>query len=457
MEDSEPPASEETPRDPLQLTPLRRAARKRGPEPDPDSDEVTDQAIALLRTLFTQSKGGEGADSSATPERSQSLLQAKRLSRTGSAGDGGAAEPETRPEPGVGGAGAGAADVGTPALRVMKPRATRPPREVNRGPWLVWGAVACLALVGGWTVFHGLQSHPAAGSGAETSGRPSATVSPSGEKPASDEALGMADLVLAAMEQGNVARAAELLADAQRRRLPLPGANYQSALLALHDGGFIPATRWLDASVEAGEAVPECLYLRATIAASAGDYRLVAGTFEKAARYAPFNPRYYFYWGEALRRQGKPLEAVERFEHALHCRPSAADADLIGFKLNLARVEAGNDPEFQASLASKLTQEPVSANLLLVAAANEINRATYAAATPYLQRAAQMLPPVVFQSRLRDYYFRLPAQQKEVAAEWAALTPPPPPRAAETPSQEAKRPVVDPATRSLAESDPACW
>lgn len=454
MEGSDtPPPEEGTPEARAPLTPMRRSVRKRTEsEPVSPDDSHIAGAIALLSSLYAQSKGGEGAES-ATPERTQSLLQAKRLSRSGggTAGDAGptpATEPGARPESTGPGGGA--------ALGKMTPRMARPPRRRAWSPVLVWGVAAGIALLGFGVIWYWPGGKPGTPDSAATpEAANSAPSRPPGDLSVSDEALRVADEVLVAMEKRDDAGAVALLEEADRRKLFLPGLRYQMGLLAYRQHDSDKARHWLNASIDAGELRPECAYLLAADMATRNDYPAAAAQMRTAARLTPFSPRYSFFWAECLRRAGKPIEAIEHFEQARRCRPSSGDLELILFKLNLARIEAGNDPEFQADVAKKLTVEPVSGNLLLIGAANEISHYHYAAATPYLQRAAQALPPGVMQARMRDYLFRPPTNDPALAAEWAALVPAPAAPAPGEPSTPS--PLVDPATRGLVDADPAGW
>ena len=151
------------------------------------------------------------------------------------------------------------------------------------------------------------------------------------------------------------------------------------------------------------------------------------------------------------------------------------DTDLIIFKQRLARIEVGNDTSFQAELAAQLDREDVSGETWLLAAANEISRAAFPAAVEDLRRAAHLLPPALLRSRLRDYVFQAQARQPDLAAFWSSLAPAPAgvpaatpagtsaatpvgnPTATPPPAPPPVRTLVDPATRGLAEADPACW
>ena len=270
----------------------------------------------------------------------------------------------------------------------------------------------------------------------------------------SDAALKVANLAIDAIEKGDFAKASGLLDEAQRENLSWPDMDYQGALLALSQGNVESAARWIDRSIAARQSVAECLYLRANQDAATGNYQLAAQSFQEAARLTPFNPRYFFFWAECLRRNGNPSLAITQFEQALRCRPSSVDTELILFKMHLARIETGSDIGFQAQLQSKLSHPPVAGDTLLLAAAEEINEGNTAASQEYIRKAAQVLPSATLEQRLRDFVFKTqlpPTQTAELR-----------PVSGSAPATGATRPVrrrvlIDPATRSMADADPGDW
>ena len=156
-----------------------------------------------------------------------------------------------------------------------------------------------------------------------------------------------------------------------------------------------------------------------------------------------------------MRRHGNSAAAIAQFQQALRCRPNSADTELILFKIGLTKLEANTDLIFKTELHDRLAQEPVSGDTLLLAAADAISRNDFAEAADDLRRAALILPPRVFQSRARDYIFQQQATQPEIAAVLKLTLPTT--AANPTPTQRPGHVLIDPATRSLAEADPAGW
>jgi tetratricopeptide (TPR) repeat protein len=450
----------------------------------PKLKEALAQVIAYLNSLHSniEDETPEAEPSSLAP--GQTILQAKRLSRRGVTVAEGFVKPyEPAKEPPEGnshpafdledlgepspqnGDPAGGddppfydqrdvADSGRPRhwVPAAAPEGEAPDSAVHRhlAGWLaliaVLGLVLLCSLVYLWVAVipgsHGSRLAPAS---------PAAAGRPNPAK-ASDGALKTADQVIDSIQAGDFAKASGLLDQAQRQGIILPDMQYQGALLALTQGNVDEADAFIDRSIAANESVAECLYLRANLQASKGDYQGAADSFEEATRSTPFNPRYFFFYAECLRRLGNPGAAIPQFERALRCRPSSADGELILFKLGLAKIETGTDTEFQGNLDQMLSKKPVSGDTLLLAAANEINQIDYPKAAEYVRQAEQVLPAAILKSRLRDFAFT--SQSFE--------TPPPAPApkpalAAGSVPPVRKRILVDPATRSLADADPGTW
>ena len=131
----------------------------------------------------------------------------------------------------------------------------------------------------------------------------------------------------------------------------------------------------------------------------------------------PPTGKYFFYWGECLRREGKPQAAVTAFEQALERPYTAEDGDLYLFKQRLAKVELGHDEVFNAELASHLKQPPVGGEWLLLAAAQDFEHQAYASAGERLKQATDRLPSAVYAAITHDYLFQAQAKRSEVATQ----------------------------------------
>ena len=486
MESPSPESVDELPEENQPPPLLRRSLFKRGEEPlGGSTSEQLGLVLDYLGTLQAQVRADEqrAAQAAAATEPGRKVLQEKRLSRSGMPFDSvighyvhpnGAesatpylvAEPGILPESGwmdvpADLSGYVSLPLGAPSVRPLpygafSPDASPSPPRSAWSRWLLPGlvgfAVAALAAACLAWYTRSLRPQPAS---LLASRETAAAVDDFPVDPTvSDDALAAADETLDAVNQGDLARAAAVLTDAHRRNLRLPGLSYQLALLALKRGDENQLDFWTNRSFTAHEFASECCYLRALDANSHGHFQEAVDDLASAAHFNPFNPRYPFFWAESLRRIGKPALALPHFEQALRARPAPADADLITFKQRLARIEAGDDATLQAQLAEHLVHEPVPGDTWLLGAASKIRDGAYPAAVGDLRHAAAVLPPTVFRTRMRDYFFVSQAAQPDLAAFFNSLPPLP---AASHPPAGSDKILVDPATRGLADADPAGW
>lgn len=441
------------------LFPVRRPLYKRS-EPPPSASEQLESVIEFLRRL--QKNIVQVAPPTEEPSPTalgSTLLQLRRLSRSGVVPDpfeiGVLPKPpkieavppvEAAPRPAV---------EATPAPEEALPPTEPPPPGRRHGMSLILIGGLCLVTLASvayvWMHVVPLLPVSTAPRGPVARGTPG----PAPEQEISEEALKLANLVLEAMQQGDFKRASDVLAQAQKQAVTLPGLYYQAALLAFNQGKSMEADNFLEQSIRANEAVPDCWYLRAnTLFYTEGGPAQAAEAFEQAVAAAPFNPRSYFFRAECLRRNGNAAAAVTQFQQALRCRPNSTDTELILFKIGLTKIESNTDVIFKTELHDRLAQEPVSGDTLLLAAADAISRNEFAEAAGFFKRAALVLPPRIFQARVRDYVFQAQVKQPDIAGVLKLTL------SAAAPSQPAPRSgrvLVDPATRSLAEADPAGW
>ena len=317
-------------------------------------------------------------------------------------------------------------------------------------PWWIWiGAQACGfgLLLGGY--FLGQAWSPAA-----RPGSPHPTDGPgydakSMSRMGGERALEAANRGLKAERSRDFPAARSIYREMMNRQTPMPGAEYRLALLSLHEGDYVQTETHLNRSVLAGDDVADCCLLRASLAGMKSNYAEAATQLAAAVRAQPFNAKFYFCWGEALRRAGRLPEAIERLTETLDRPDNAADRELYLFKLRLARIESGGEPAFDAEVAAHVEQPSPGGDWLLLAAAREIGGGNFAVAAERLEQAKATLPPEVFSLYVQDYLFQAQAARQELSG---ILSVPPP---SSQPLENS--PIQDPAVWTAAEADPAVW
>ena len=326
----------------------------------------------------------------------------------------------------------------------------RPPRKKRKKALVlavVQGTGFGLLLLGIWL---GRQTvSPAANSEDTTPAAPARVRVPGDSFRISERALQAVNEALHAAHQGDIEEAGKRFNQLLTTNPDLPGVQYQLARLALQSGDLLAADLHLDRSSDAGESMAACCYARARFAAKQGNYAEVARQFQAAAHEEPFDGRSFFYWGEALRRQGQPLSAISALDQAIDRAHTPPDGLLYLFKEKLARVEVGNDEAFNTELNDHLKQSTVDGEWLLLAAARDILNSKFAAAADSLKKASTTLQPGEYDLLVKDYVFQIAANEPVLAALVQ--------RPVIANSTEQNGPFLDPTVLSPAFADPAIW
>lgn len=270
-----------------------------------------------------------------------------------------------------------------------------------------------------------------------------------GQPGLSEQALQVANEGLRAEHAGDVDGARKIYETALSKHVELAGINYRLALLAVQRNDRLEAEQRLERSTLDGESVADCCYVLARLAADKGDYEEMGHQFQRATHAQPFVGKYFFYQGEATRRQGQPQAAATAFEQALDRPYTAESGDLYLFKARLAKVEYGHDDAFNAELASHLKQTPVAGEWMLLAAAQELDHQAYADAAEHLRLAADRLPSTVYSAYTHDYFFQGFAKRSEVMSLLNRMPP--------LVISSAGPTVLDPGSWSPQRADPAIW
>ena len=265
----------------------------------------------------------------------------------------------------------------------------------------------------------------------------------------SEPALQAVDAALLTAYKGDLTGARKLLNQLLVQHPEVSGVQYELSQLAIRDGDSLDGDLHLDRSSGAGEFLAACCYTRARFAGTKGKYSEVTRQFEAAVHEEPFNAASFFYWGEALRREGQPKAAIDVFDRALTRAHTTAEDKLYIFKQRLARVEMGNDEAFEAELTTHAKETPVDGDWLLLDAARNILHSALPAAAESLKRAATALPASVYDLRVKDYLFQGVAKQP-------VLTPLLQ-RPIVTDSTEVNAQFMDPSIISPTLADPAIW
>ena len=266
-----------------------------------------------------------------------------------------------------------------------------------------------------------------------------------------------ADLInqaMAAEGQSDFAKAASLLERVQGERIRVAGLDYHLALLAYEANDLPRALVLLNQSMEKGENVAACYNLRGTLNNRTKGIIRGLDDLATATQFDPFEAKYFYFQGEALRRAGKPQAGLQQLQLALDRLREPSQEGIYRLKIRLAQIELGRQDEFKSQLAEELRRNPPALDWILTAAAVEMHGGRFDAAAGYLDQALTLVDQETLNVRLRDYFFYGFANEKSLVRFYAPILHPNAPPAAAAP-KASEPPPANPATPIPADASPA--
>ena len=185
-----------------------------------------------------------------------------------------------------------------------------------------------------------------------------------------------------------------------------PSMEIEAARAALYAHDFQGAQALLGKATQ-NRPLADAALLGALLHLTAQEYDAADTSFAQAVATDPARADIYYFWGENLRREGKPLLAAEKFKAALSRNQYENVEPLYLLKYWLSLIQSdqegpsGEGAKIDASLASP---HPSSA-ALFAGAARAIKAADYKAAAGFITRAQAITDPSVFGVVLRDPTF----------------------------------------------------
>jgi tetratricopeptide (TPR) repeat protein len=116
---------------------------------------------------------------------------------------------------------------------------------------------------------------------------------------------------------------------------------------------------------------------------------------------------------EALRRAGRPAEAIPPLEKALALSP---DSPLYALKLRLARIQSGQDAPIEEQAAAELKKSPPPPDWLITSAAIALHRHDWAEAAAILLHARRVLQRQIYDDIILDPAFSSYSARPELSA-----------------------------------------
>jgi tetratricopeptide (TPR) repeat protein len=217
----------------------------------------------------------------------------------------------------------------------------------------------------------------------------------------------LVEQALAAERLGNWREAVERLLVAKQRNLGYRDILYHAGKLCYDHGDFNGADRLFERATAFGEQVDTANYMRGLIALGRNDLPAAEQFFEAAINAEPFTPGYYYNLAEALRREHRLKEAINRYEQAGARAGNGPDRTLCQFKARIATAETADVSQLENDIERKRNAGPLSVDWLLTDAALKLRFGQIAEAAQLIQqaRSADTNLPNVFASCTLDMLF----------------------------------------------------
>lgn len=188
----------------------------------------------------------------------------------------------------------------------------------------------------------------------------------------------------------------------------------QKAIQALEQGDHEAAEK--HARLALNSAKPEDMAaarnLMGIILGQAGKFDEAIQWFKLNAESNPDDVGALTNWAQALRRAGRPGEAIPHLRKATELMP---DATLYALQLRLARIENGEDEAVGRAAMGELERKPVPIDWLLTAAAVALHREKWEEAKILLTQARAVMTPQQMGEILQDPAFSRHADRDELA------------------------------------------
>lgn len=228
-----------------------------------------------------------------------------------------------------------------------------------------------------------------------------------------------------ALDAAYAARHALRFAEANQRFAALGQAHPAWGKLALetgrtqlYEGDLSHAVVSLKTAMERGWRASEAHCLLGVTCQAQKAYPQAELSFASAVALDPTQPDYYFLWGECLRAQGKPLEAISKFRSALLRNQYETANGLYQAKVWLTGIETNQEAAdgTNAAIDEALQQTRPPMEALVAAAARDLKAGNSQAASRHLLSARDRSDAAVFAFLLGDPIFAPLRGQPEFAS-----------------------------------------
>lgn len=215
----------------------------------------------------------------------------------------------------------------------------------------------------------------------------------------------LVEQALTAERSGKLQEAADRFLAAKHKNLLYRGIFTHLGSMAFDHKDYDTADKLFERSIVFREDLAVANFYRGLVATHRHDFPAAERYFEAAANEAPFSSNYFYYWGEVLRLDFHPREAIRRYEQAERRATAEKDQALCRFKARMARLEAAESNQLEAEIEQQRSAGPLSVDWLMTEAALKIRQGHAEEAAQLMRQAHESNQIGLYASFLNDAEF----------------------------------------------------
>ncbi len=215
---------------------------------------------------------------------------------------------------------------------------------------------------------------------------------------------------LAAEREGDWGGAAQRFFEAKRKDLRYQGLLFRVGKSSYDRGDWDGADYALEYALKFGENVAAANHLRGLIAVRRRDLAAADRFFEAATKAEPLVAEFFYHWGDALRLDQRPRDAIRRYQQAIMRTSSPSDVTLCRFKIRLARIETAEASALYSELEKMREAGALSVDWLMTHAALELNAGRIQSSAQLILQARSRGVAGLFDPCSGDVIFRKAAE-----------------------------------------------
>ena len=234
--------------------------------------------------------------------------------------------------------------------------------------------------------------------------------------PLNPAVLAEIDAAFEASKQGKFTDARQNFARLADQHGEWPSMQIEAARAALYEHNFEAAEKTLSGLLRTAPNV-DAEFLMGLLQMTLTAFDKSEPAFGRAVAVDPARPDVFYFWGECLRRQGKPQDAAEKFHQALIRNQYETTEGLYLLKLWLSEIQADQDAAkgSNAKIDADLASGHPSGAALFAAAARHLRAGQFKEAGDRIGQAQKVMDPAVFRVILQDPLFLQENYRAELA------------------------------------------